>query len=124
MLEAGKVAPVGIARPEDRQRSPGTSAGPSRPVPRNVAKSAPSRIPNHAGMKMRQMPPIAIATVHQAMNVWIGVIPRRQIKPEQRGDVVRRQDHVQRPPPGTSPASTPRHVKPFTCFANLGHLSL
>ena len=43
--------------------------------PRNVANSAPSRIPNHAGMKMRQIPPIAIATVHHAMNVWIGVIP-------------------------------------------------
>ena len=40
-----------------------------------VAKTVPNRIPRYAGMKKSRIPKIAIPSVHQAMNVWMGVKP-------------------------------------------------
>ena len=40
-----------------------------------VANTVPKRIPRYAGMKNSRIPTIEIPSVHQAMNVWIGVKP-------------------------------------------------
>ena len=40
-----------------------------------VAKAVPNRSPRTAGIARSRMPTIAMPSVHQAMNVWIGVIP-------------------------------------------------
>ena len=43
--------------------------------PSTVAKPAPIRIPRYDGMKKSRIPTAAIARVHQAMKVSIGVNP-------------------------------------------------
>ncbi len=44
-------------------------------TPSTVAKAVPLRIPKYAGMNTSRMPTTAIASVHQAMKVLIGVKP-------------------------------------------------
>src|SRR5712691_9033783 len=45
-----------------------------------VTKTVTKRIPRYAGMKKIRIPTTAIASVHHAMNVWIGVKPELVFK--------------------------------------------